>query len=61
MVTDWGEARKVLCKGVSRPLRVLDDYLKWAAYGPGGTHGLAVRTPVALRCFNKGNDPVDYC
>ena len=55
------ESRRKYCiKVVSWSLGLLNDYLKGATYGPGGTNEFAVCTPVALHRFNNGNDIVNY-
>ena len=51
---------KYCIKGVGWSLELLDNYLKGATYGPSGTNGFAVCTPVALHRFDNGNNIVDY-
>jgi hypothetical protein len=54
------KAGKGYLKGLSLSLRLLHDYLKRAAYGPGATDRFTVCTPVALHRFNNRNNAVYY-
>ena len=55
------ESRRKYCiKVVSWSLGLLNDYLKGATYSTSGTGEFAVCTPVALHCFNNGDNTVNY-
>ena len=42
-------------------LRLLENYLKRASYGPSSANEFAVCTPVALHCFYNSNSTINYC